>query len=316
MRLRSFFFVSTLAIVSVFLHGAEGAESPYKIRIGFPSLAFSYMPFYVAQEKGFYKKYNIESEYIQMTTTIQPQAVVAGNINYFTSVSTGISAAVAGLPLVMVINFCDVSPWVLVTHKDINKPQDLIGKTVALSGIRTSPYYYFQAFLKKSEINEKDVQSISTGGTADSYRALTTNRVVGTVLTPPFDDKAVSLGYKKFAQLGDLADIPYVGLVTSQNELKNNRESVRRTVAAVMDSVAWLRANRAESAKMIVDKFKVTQQEAENTYATLIRILNKDGRLNPKVARGYLDILRQERPIPADYDPLKATDFSLLPRGQ
>ena len=304
------------ALIFLLPRTAAAAESPYKIRIGFPSLAFSYMPFYVAQEKGFYKKYNIESEYIQMTTTIQPQAVVAGNINYFTSVSTGISAAVAGLPLVMVINFCDISPWVLVTNKDINKPQDLIGKTVALSGVRTSPYYFFQAFLKKSEINDKDVQSISTGGTADSYRALTTNRVVGTVLTPPFDDKAVSLGYKKFAQLGDLADIPYVGLVTSQNELKNNRESVRRTVTAVMDSVAWLRANRTESAKMIVDKFKVTQQEAENTHATLIRILNKDGRLNPKVARGYLDILRQERPIPADYDPMKATDFSLLPRGQ
>ena len=124
-------------------------KRPYKIRIGFPSLAFSYMPYYVAQEKGFYKKYNIESEYIQMTTSIQPQAVVAGNINYFTSVSTGISAAIAGLPLVIVINFCDVSPWVLVTHKDINKPQDLIGKTVALSGLRTSPYYFFQAFLKK-----------------------------------------------------------------------------------------------------------------------------------------------------------------------
>jgi ABC-type nitrate/sulfonate/bicarbonate transport system substrate-binding protein len=134
---------------------ACGAETTYKIRIGFPSLAFSYMPFYVAQEKGIYKKYNIESEYIQMGTTIQPQAVVAGNINYFTSVSTGISAAVAGLPLVIVISFCDSSPWVLVTNKDINKPQDLIGKTVALSGVRTSPYYFFQAFLKKSEINKR-----------------------------------------------------------------------------------------------------------------------------------------------------------------
>ncbi len=292
---------------------AQAAETPYKIRIGFPSLAFSYMPFYVAQEKGIYKKYGIESEYIQMGTTIQPQAVVGGNINYFTSVSTGISAAVAGLPLVIVINFCDSSPWVLVTHKDINKPQDLIGKTVALSGIRTSPYYFFQAFLKKSEINEKDVSTISTGGTADSFRALTTNRVVGTVLTPPFDDKAVSLGYKKFMQLGDLADIPYVGLVTSQNEIKNNRESVRRTVMAVTESLAWLRANRAESAKMIVDKFKVNQLEAENTYATLIRLLNKDSRLNPKVARGYLDILRQERSIPADFDLAKIVDFSFLP---
>ena len=66
---------------------------------------------------------------------------------------------------------------------------------------------------------------------------------------------------------------------------------------------------------MIVDKFKVKQPEAENTYATLIRLLNKDGRLNPKVARGYLDILRQERPIPADYDPMKLVDFSLLPRN-
>jgi len=307
----SILFATVILVAGI----AQGAEISYKIRIGFPSLAFSYMPFYVAQEKGFYKKYNIESEYIQMGTTIQPQAVIAGNINYFTSVSQGISAAVAGLPLVMVINFCDVSPWVLVTHKDINKPQDLVGKTVALSGVRTSPYYYFQAFLKKSEINDKDVQTINTGGTADSFRALTSNRVVGTVLTPPFDDKAVSLGYKKFMQLGDLADIPYVGLVTSQNELKTNRESVRRTVNAVMDSVAWLRANRAESAKMIVDKFKVNQQEAENTYATLIRILNKDGRMNPKVARGYLDILRQERSIPTDYDPMKLTDFSLLPRG-
>jgi NitT/TauT family transport system substrate-binding protein len=316
MNLRSLFFVFLFTAVVFFLGIADGAESPYKIRIGFPSLAFSYMPFYVAQEKGIYKKYSIESEYIQMGTTIQPQAVVAGNINYFTSVSTGISAAVAGLPLVIVISFCDSSPWVLVTQKDINKPKDLIGKTVALSGIRTSPYYFFQAFLKKSEINEKDVSTINTGGTADSFRALTSNRVVATVLTPPFDDKAVSLGYKKFMQLGDLADIPYVGLVTSQNEIKTNRESVRRTVAAVMESLAWLRTNRAESTKMIVDKFKVNQQEAENTYATLIRLLNKDGRLNPKVARGYLDILRQERPIPADFDLQKAADFSLLPASR
>jgi NitT/TauT family transport system substrate-binding protein len=295
---------------------ARAAESPYKIRVAFPSLAFSYMPFYVAQEKGFYQKYNIESEYIQMAGGIQPQAVVAGNINYFTSPSTGILAAVSGLPLVIIINCCDTAPWVMVTNKDINKPQDLIGKTFALSGLRTAPHYYFQAFVKKFEISEKDVATVFTGGTADSFRALTTNRVVGTILTPPFDDKAVSLGYKKFMQLGDLADVPYTGLVTSQNEIKTNRESVRRTVTAVMESVAWLRANRSESVKMIIDKFKVNQQEAEGTYATLTRILNKDGRLNPKVAHGYIDILRQERTIPADFDVMKLTDFSMLPAVQ
>jgi NitT/TauT family transport system substrate-binding protein len=315
-KLRDCAFVCCWTIATLLPLTAGAAGGPYKIRIGFPSLAFSYMPFYVAQEKGFYKRHGIESEHIQMASTIQPQAVIAGNINYLTSVSSGISAAAAGLPLVIVISFCDTSPWVLVTHKDIHTPQDLMGKTVALSGIRTAPYYFFQAFLKKSEINEKDVATIYTGGTADSFRALTANRVAATVVTPPFDDKAVSLGYKKFTQLGDLADIPYVGLVTSQTEVKNNRESVRRTIAAVFDSLAWLRANRGEASKMIAEKFKVTQVEAENTYDTLIKLLNKDGRLNPKVARGYVELLRHERPIPADFDPMKIVDFSFLPDGR
>jgi NitT/TauT family transport system substrate-binding protein len=313
MRARLLILFSLLAALGLTPRVGEAADATYRIRIGFPSLAFAYLPYYIAQEKGIYKKYGIESEYIQMGTSIQPQAVVAGNINYFTSVSTGISGAVAGLPLVIVISFSDTSPWVLVTNKEINKPQDLVGKTVALSGVRTAPYYFFNAFLKKYEINQRDVSTINTGGTADSFRALMANRVVATVLTPPFDDKAVSLGYKKFMQLGELADIPYVGLVTSQNEIKTNRESVRRTVAAVMDSIAWLRANRDESTKMIVEKFKVTQQEGENTYATLVRLLNKDGRLNLKVARGYLDLLRQERPVPADFDLTKVVDSSLLP---
>lgn len=316
MRARLLILAFLLTMFGVTARPADGAEASYKIRIGFPSLAFAYMPYYIAQEKGIYKKHGIESEYIQMTTSIQPQAVVAGNINYFTSVSTGISGAVAGLPLVILISFSDTSPWVLVTNKDINKPQDLIGKTVAVSGVRTAPYYFFNAFLKKYEINPREVSTINTGGTADSFRALTANRVAATILTPPFDDKAVSLGYKKLMQLGDLADIPYVGLVTSQNELRNNRESVRRTVAAVMESIAWLRANREESTKMIVDKFNITQQEGENTYATLVRLLNKDGRLNPKVARGYVELLRQERPVPADFDVTKAFDPSFLPAAR
>ena len=67
---------------------------------------------------------------------------------------------------------------------------------------------------------------------------------------------------------------------------------------------------------MIADKFKVTPSEAERTYETMVSMLTKDGRLNLKVARGYLEILRQERPIPSDIDPQKFLDFSLLPSGR
>jgi NitT/TauT family transport system substrate-binding protein len=306
-----------LLAINLMLPGmVEAVESLQKIRVGLPSLALTYMPFYTAQEKGLLKKVGLEAEYIQMNTGIQPQAIMGGNINFFPSLSTGISAAVAGLPLVIVLNFYDITPWMLVTSKEINKPQDLIGKKVAISGIRTSPHYFLMAWFKKVEISEKDVGFIMTGGTASSFASLASGQVAGAVLTPPFDDKAVSRGFKKFMLIGDLVDIPTSGLVAARAEVMNHRDRVQKTIAALLDAVTWIRANRPESVRMIAEKFKITPAEAERTYETLVSMFNKNGRLPPKVARGYLDLLRQERSVPADLDPQKFVDFSMLPAGK
>ena len=258
MKRETSLIVILLAINLILPGMVKGAESLQKIRVGLPSLALTYMPFYTAQEKGLLKKVGLEAEYIQMNTGIQPQAVVGGNINFFPSLSTGILAAVSGLPLVIVLNFYDITPWMLVTSKDINKPQDLIGKKVAISGIRTSPHYFLMAWFKKVEINEKDVGFIMTGGTASSFASLASGQVAGAVLTPPFDDKAVSRGFKKFMLIGDLVDIPTSGLVAARAEVMNHRDRVQKTIAALLEAVTWIRANRTESVKMIAEKFKIT----------------------------------------------------------
>ena len=216
----------------------------------------------------------------------------------------------------MVLNFYTVTPWMLVTNKEINKPQDLIGKKVAISGIRTTGYYLMMAWFKKFEINDKDVGFIMTGGTASSFASLASEQVAGAVLTPPFDDKAVTKGFKKFMLIGDLIDIPSSGLVTSRAELNNHRDRVQKTITASLDAIAWIRANRSDAVKIIADKFKITPAEANGTYETFLSTLSKDGRLSLKIARGYLDILRQERPLPADLDPQKFMDYSLLPGGK
>ena len=72
-----------LGLCLLFPHIAQAAEVMQKIRVGLPSLALTYTPFYVAQEKGFLAKRALEVEYIQMNTGIQPQAVINGNINFF-----------------------------------------------------------------------------------------------------------------------------------------------------------------------------------------------------------------------------------------
>src|SRR5262244_2440963 len=198
----------------------SAAEPQQKVRIGYPSPAVSTLPFDIAKEKGFNAKAGLDVEYIQMRTAIAPQAILNGNINFFTSPQAGISAAVSGLPLVVVLVLYKDTPWILITGKEINKTQDLTGKKIAISDLRSSPYYFARAGFKKLGLDDKQVNLVTTGGTANSFAALTSNLVAGAVLSPPFDDKAVSLGFKKFLFLGDLADIPYVGLFTSQTEIR------------------------------------------------------------------------------------------------
>ena len=303
-----------LVVLWIFLPGsARSAETLQKVRIGYPSPAVSTLPFDIAKEKGFYLKAGLEVEYIQMRTSIAPQAILNGNVNFFTSPQSGIAAAVSGLPLVVVLSLYKDAPWVLVTSKEINKPEDLIGKKIAISDIRSSPYYFARAGFRKLGLDEKQVGLATTGGTSNSFSALSSHQVAGAVLSPPFDDKAVSLGFKKFVFLGDLVDVPYVGLFTSQAEVRNHRDRVKATIAVVLAAVAWQRANRPEAIKMIAEKFKVSQSEAERSYQTLTGLFSVDGSMSSKKVRGYLNLLREERPLPEELDPDKLVDFSMLP---
>lgn len=283
------------------------------VRIGYPSSAVSTLPFDIAREKGFFARAGLDVEYIQMRSAIGPQAILNGNIQFFTSPQAGINAAVAGLPLVVVLSLYRDAPWVLVTNKDISRGQDLIGKKVAVSDIRSSPYYFARAGFKKLGLDDKQVSLVTTGGTSNSFATLTTDQVSGAVLSPPFDEKAVSLGYKKFLFLGDLADIPYVGLFTSQAEIRDHREQIRKTIAALMNAVAWQRANRAEAVKMIMTRFKINSSEAERSYDTMVGILSPNGAIDLKKVRGYLSLLGEERAVPDNLDAKKLVDFSMLP---
>ena len=307
-----------LAVLSCTIRNSvsHAAEPPQKVRIGYPSSAVSTLPFDIAKEKGFYVKAGLDVEYIQMRSALGPQAILNGNIHFFTSPQSAINAAVAGLPLVVVLSLYRDSPWVLVTNKEIGKAHDLLGKRIAVSDIRSSPYYFARAGLRKLAIEEKQVSLVTTGGTSNSFATLTTNQVAGAVLSPPFDEKAVSLGYKKFLFLGDLADIPYVGLFTSLAEIRANRERIRRTIAAVLEAVAWQKANRSEAARMIATRYKISPSEAERSYDTMTGIFSADGAMNMKKVRGYLNLLREERPIPEDLDPEKLVDFSMLPSAR
>jgi hypothetical protein len=45
-------------------------------------------------------------------------------------------------------------------------------------------------------------------------------------------------------------------------------------------------------------------------------ILSSDGSIDLKKVRGYLSLLREERPIPETLEPERLVDFSMLPSAR
>ena len=83
-----------------------------------------------------------------------------------------------------------------------------------------------------------------------------------------------------------------------------------------MEAAAWQRAHRSEAVKIIATRYQISQNEAQRSYDTMTGIFSPDGAIHMKKLRGYLNLLREERPIAEDLDPEKLVDFSMLPSAR
>ena len=105
-----------------------------------------YAPFYVAVEKGFFTEVGIELEFDYSYETDGVALVGANELQF--SVVSGEQVPIAraeGLPIVYVMAWYEKYPIAVVskTEQNIQKPQDLAGKRIALPGLFGANYVFF-----------------------------------------------------------------------------------------------------------------------------------------------------------------------------
>src|SRR5512145_567411 len=99
------------AALSAFLlsvsSAAQAQPAANKIRMGISTTSIVFLPFYAAQQKGFYKDEGIDLELVVMSATLASTAVVTGDVDYNGAVTGVIGAAVQGRPLKVLIFTAD-----------------------------------------------------------------------------------------------------------------------------------------------------------------------------------------------------------------
>ena len=86
---------SLLALLAILVLETS-AFAVEKIRIGFPDLAAPFVPLAIADKRGFFQDEGLQGEFIRINPAIAFQALVGGEIDYYTVLGPGVAAAIRG----------------------------------------------------------------------------------------------------------------------------------------------------------------------------------------------------------------------------
>ena len=250
----------------VYLSGSNAQHAPYKIAL---NTWVGYAPFYLAEEKGFYKEEGVDVQLLTIDSVSEQKAsILSDRIDAIGSTVDVLTLWRAqGLPIVAVMQ-PDVSngaDGVLATN-DILSIKDLKGKRVAAQKNFVSESFLFY-LLKKNNLSPKDVEIIDMEAGA-AGAAFVAGAVDVAVTWEPWLSKAAERSNGKI--LVTSRDIPGVlvdVLTPTENALKNRRADTKKVMRAWFKAVDYAKTHPKEANEIMAKHYAMSPQEFEEIIA-------------------------------------------------
>jgi ABC-type nitrate/sulfonate/bicarbonate transport system substrate-binding protein len=233
---------------------STGAQAQTKLTIGKVIGGDGFhIPTYVALDEGFYKEEGLDASLVELQAPAQVTAVLSGNLDCAPIPSGGAQAALSGAKIEYVVGESLKSQWTLTTTTDINKPEELKGKTIGLGRPGGADYDEVQAVLHRFYHMDagKDYKVISFQGEPERIAALSNKDILGAGLSIPHAVVAQEAGLKILLRTGDY--IPRAGgtIWCSKSLVEQHPETVKKLIRAIAKAVVYYRTNKEGSIKVM-----------------------------------------------------------------
>lgn len=288
-----------------------------KVVIANPVLGLVFLPVYWGIEKGYFAAEGLDVQLVETKTNILVSGMASGDIHYGTSVGTIARAAIQGMPVRNVAYVALKPDFVLVSQKSIEDVKGLKGKVVASSNPTATSTVALMAALKHFGMSEKDVTLQYISGSSDRMAALAGKSIDAAVLTMPYEIIAEREGLRDLFFAGSVMDIPFSGLGTSTQRIKENPEQVKKVIKVFMRGIQDIQKDKAGITQFITKTWKIDEQGATKEYEKLLSMISKNGMApessilaDAKAMQEQLKISTQEIKI------TDVVDFSLLKEVQ
>jgi len=277
---------------------------------------------WVGVKQGFYRKHGLNVEAIFMRNgPLSMAAMVSGDVQMnFTSANNVLNAAAAGLDAVVVANVIAHGDGVFMARPEIQKPEDLKGKSVAIQSIGGGGWANNMLCLDYLNLDpERDkIQFVVLGDQASRVQALESGRVQASWIGYTFSEPLRKKGYTAFVDLGR-APIPYMGssLVTRRQFVRQDPKGIEGIIKGTLDAVRFIAKpeNKAVVTQTIMRHLRLSRpEEAEVSYQVIQNLYSND--LVPKAAgvKKIHQILSRANPNLRKMNPEEVIEDSLILR--
>lgn len=291
-----------------------------KIRIGMGALSPSNAAIWVAEERGFFKKHNLDVEaiFIGGGAARAVNALVAGDIQ-FGSASGGpvINSILKGVDIAMVGALNNKGVHRLVVRPEIDTPEALKGKRIAITAFGTASHTVLSLLLNHWNLRQEELNVLQIGSSPTMLISLQKKVVDGAVLTDPSYFIAEDNGFRVLADLAKM-NIHYLQsmMVANRGYLRSHRDQATRVMRAYVEGIAYFKRNRKDSVRIILKKMRMEadkEKYAERTWDQYANVYFERVPY-PSVSgvRTVLDSLVKENPKARAADPQLFIDNSIL----
>jgi NitT/TauT family transport system substrate-binding protein len=264
-------------------HNTIAAENPpsqplKKIAIAYSGISPSQAPAWVAYEQGLFKKYGLDVQLIFIESGSRTvQTLISGDVAAAQVAGTSvIQSSLQGSGVVLIAGFLNTMDYKFIVAHDITRPDQLKGKTVAVSRVGSSSDFATRYALEKyGLIPDKDVSILQIGSQPARFSALEAGKIHGVMIAIPLTAKAKKMGLNTLADLQMLGlEYQHTGLAVTRNLIKTQPDLVRNILRGFVEGIHYMKSRRKESLAILAKYLKTDDPDAlDEAYESIIEAL-------------------------------------------
>ena len=280
---------------------AKPGETPVTARAATCAITGGFIHLYTALDNGLFEKYGMKVESVSIRGSgVALAALAADEIQFlYCAADATIPGMAAGSDAKLIASPLVGLPWVLLARKDVKRPEDLKGKSIAVTRAGDLTFRLARALLRKFNLTEEEVKLRTVGGTGqvEPFNAMHAGIAEAALVTPPLDVLGRRNGFNLVYRLNDLA-VPavYSSLHTNTKSLKERPALVQKWVAALAESIYFVEKNPDKGKAAVSKALKLNDQDAlQSAYEAYAKLLVNRRLVVPEsTVTGIIEIAREQ----------------------